>query len=391
MLTSIIHIKMHLPDKTIADGVLHIENGKIAALGEYKKEDAFFQKSRVIDGQGLVLAPGFIDLQVNGGFGSDFTETPASLWDVAAKLPQYGVTSFLPTIVTSPAESYREALEVMRAGHPESARCAEPLGLHMEGPFISLEKKGAHNPAYIQKPDPALVQGWSPDKGIRMVTLAPEVAGADRLIATLTANGVTVSAGHTNATHAQGMAAFRQGITFGTHLFNAMPQINHRHPGITTALLTADAVAVGIIADGTHTHADMVHLAWLAKGRDRLVLVTDAMGALGMPEGRYSLNGSLITVDETSARLEDGTLAGSILSLDQAVRNLIAFTGCPLADALHTVTANPARVIRLADRGALVPGYDADLVLLDEKGVVHATIKRGEWIFQRDEINRSSQ
>ena len=335
----------------------------------------------LLDGQGLLLAPGFIDLQLNGGFGHDFTAAPDTIWRVAARLPQYGVTSFLPTIITAPAEVYRQAQATL-AAPPAGWRGARPLGLHLEGPFLNPAKKGAHNSDHLRQPDPALVAGWSPETGVRLVTLAPELPGAAAVIQVLTDRGVVVSAGHSLATAAEARVGFAAGVRYGTHLFNAMPPLHHREPGLAGALLAADRPIVGLIPDGVHVHPDLVRLAWRALGGERLNLVTDAMAALGMADGRYQLGDFAVQVAAGVARLPDGTLAGSLLALDTAVRNLMAYTGCSLPEALPSVTSVPARLLGLLpDLGQISPGARADLVLLDADGRVKAAIVAGELLY----------
>ena len=301
------------PDRRLDDTSVLIDDGRIAVLGA-AAEVGRPPGARVIDAAGLIACPGFIELQFNGGFGHDFTADPARIWEVAAALPRYGVTAFLPTIITSPLETIAAAQQVVSTGRPGGFRGAEPLGLHVEGPFLNPQKKGAHNPRYLRAPDAGAVAGWSPATGVRLVTLAPELPGALAVIALLADRGVLVSAGHSAAGFDQAKAAFDAGIRYGTHLFNAMPPLQHREPGLPGALLTDARPIVGLIADGVHTHPSIVSLAWQALGSKRLNLVTDAMAALGMPPGTHRLGDFDVSVDATSARLADGTLAGSILS-----------------------------------------------------------------------------
>lgn len=376
------HATVYTPDRKLVDGTVLAEGGQIVAVGSEDKIPCP-GNARCIDSRGLLLVPGLIDLQLNGAFGQDFTADPASIWPVAAQLPRFGVTAFLPTVITSPLETVVAARQTISRVPPSWSGGAAPLGLHVEGPFLSPEKKGAHNPARLLPPDLAAIRDWSPEEGVRLVTLAPEQPGALDLVRALSERGVVVSAGHSMATYAQALAGFEAGIRYGTHLFNAMPPMYHREPGLAGALLTDPRPAVGMIVDGVHTHPSMVDLAWRAL-RDRLNLVTDAMAALGMPPGEHLLGDLHVRVDETSARLADGTLAGSILSLDQALRNLIAFAGCSLPDALATVTTTPAALLGLAsERGQVALGYVADLVLLTPALEVQATVVRGNLVYER--------
>jgi N-acetylglucosamine-6-phosphate deacetylase len=341
--------------------------------------------AQVVEGEGLWLVPGFIDLQLNGAFGHDFTANPETIGLVAAQLPRYGVTAFLPTIITAPLETIAAAQTVVTQEKPALGSGALPLGLHLEGPFPNPAKKGAHNPAHLRAPSLETITEWSPEKGVRLVTLAPELPGALPVIKALTRRGVVVSAGHSAATYEEALAGFAAGITYGTHIFNAMPSLQHRAPNLAGALLTYPRLTVGLIPDGIHVHPAMIELVWAAKAGTRLSLVSDAIAALGMPPGSYLIGDQTIIVSQQDSRLTDGTLAGSILSLDVALRNLITFTGCPLSDALATVTTTPATVLGLSDhRGQIAPGYLADLVLLTPELEVVLTIVAGEVVYEAD-------
>jgi N-acetylglucosamine-6-phosphate deacetylase len=371
------------PSQTIAEGAVLIEADRFAEVGP-KAQVKPPRDARVMDAAGLWLAPGFIDLQLNGAFGHDFTTAPDTLWDVAARLPHYGVAAFLPTIVTSPPQAIAEAQAVLRGGAPPGFVGAAPLGLHLEGPFLNPEKRGAHNPAHLRLPAPDAIADWSPQRGMRLVTLAPELPGALEAARTLAERGVVVGAGHSTANYAQARAGLEAGIRYGTHLFNAMPPMDHRAPGLAGALLADARATVGLIPDGIHLHPSVVTLAWKAKGPQLVNLVTDAIAALGMPPGRYRVGDFEVSTDGVSARLADGRLAGSVLSLDQAVRNLIAFAGCSLAEAVSTVTTTPAALLGLSsERGQIAPGFIADLALLASDLHVAATVVRGQVAYRR--------
>ena len=386
------HATLLTPNRRVGNSAVLVEGDRLVAVGTVE-EVPCPPDAQVIEANGLLLAPGFIDLQLNGGFGLDFTANPATMWDVAARLPQHGVTSFLPTIITSPRETVYAAQAVRRAGPPPGFRGATALGLHLEGPFLNPAKRGAHNPAYLRLPDVNAVSDWSVENGVRLVTLAPELPGALDVVRALRERSVVVSAGHSLATYDEAQAGFNAGLTYGTHLFNAMPPLEHRAPGLAGALLTDSRVTVGLIPDGIHLHSSVVALAWQSRGATGVNVVTDAMGALGMPPGTYELGDFAVTVDETSARLSDGRLAGSILSLDQGLRNLIAFTGCSLSDALATVTTTPAKLLGLTDRGQIAPGLIADLILLTSDLQIVKTVVRGQivWENQREVLPHSVQ
>ena len=335
------------------------------------------------------IVPGFIDLQVNGAYGFDFTGDAASVTAVAERLPATGVTSFLPTVITSEFSAYparlREIERAMRRQQDpaQDQRGAVILGVHLEGPYMNPLRKGAHPVSCIRKINLDEIRAWADPAVTRIVTLAPELDGALEAIRALRERGILVSEGHSDATYAQALAGFSAGASWGTHLFNAMAPLQHREPGLIGALLTT-SVPCGMIVDGIHSHPAMVNLAWKAKGAQQIMLITDSMAAMGMPEGRYQLGEYAVVVDATGARLEDGTLAGSILTMDQAVRNMMAFTGCSLSDAVQMASVNPARLLGLKHKGAVAPGCDGDLVVLSPQNEVTHTFVGGELIYSRN-------
>lgn len=331
-----------------------------------------------LDAAGLIVAPGFIDLQINGGFGLDLTSDPESIWKLGRRLVEVGVTSFLPTIISSPPEIVATAQAVVQAGPPPAYKGASPLGLHLEGPFLSPAKRGAHPLDCLRTLNTRETERWSLAEGVAMVTLAPELPGALDLISQLVERGVVVGAGHSAADFESSKDAIDAGISYGTHLFNAMSGLDHREPGLAAALLASETATVGLIADGVHVHPQMVRMAWRLAGPDRFTLVSDAIAGLGMPSGKFQLGPLEVLVSDSSARLADGTLAGSVLPLDQAVRNLIAFAGCLPELAIGAVTSVPAQLLRRTDRGVIRPGARADLVLLTQDLQVAATLIGGE-------------
>jgi N-acetylglucosamine-6-phosphate deacetylase len=367
------------PFRRLENAQVVIEEGRIAAV----EKDSLKPKPSAVDGGGNLLVPGFIDLQVNGAFGEDFTENPSCMWKVASELTRFGVTRFLPTVITSPLEVIAANINTFQAGPPQGFTGAVPLGLHVEGPYLNPTRKGAHREEFLRLPNLEEVQSFSPEQGVRLVTLAPELPGALEVVKELTARGVVVSAGHSAAALNQARDAFAAGITWGTHLFNGMPPFNHYEPGLVGALLIEPGMRFGIIPDGIHVHPTMFSMVWKISGPGRMVAVTDAMSALGMPPGKYVLGpGQDVYVDKRSARLPNGGLAGSILSHDAALRNLIRFTGCPLEEALTCLTTTPAEVMNLGKEiGKIETGYRADLVLLSSSLEVLRTFVDGEEVF----------
>lgn len=358
---------------TLVDATITVENGAITRVvtGADPAADVLVTAG--------VIAPGFVELQINGAYGADFTSDASSVVEASARLPATGITAFLPTIITSPFERYGDLLRGLRQAIRE-ATGAHVLGAHLEGPYLSPRRPGAHDPALLRPVAVDEVVAWADPDVVRVVTLAPELPGAPDAIRALRGRGILVSAGHSAATYEEAMAAFEMGVAWGTHLFNAMSALGHRDPGLPGALLASD-VPCGLIADGFHVHPGMVKVVYRCKGPRGLTLVTDAMEAMGMPPGTYRLGDRSVTVDGKTCRLADGTLAGSILTLDAAVRNMMAFAGCSLAEAVAMVSATPARVLGLARKGRIAPGCDADLVILDDALAVRQTWVRGGQVY----------
>jgi N-acetylglucosamine-6-phosphate deacetylase len=323
----------------------------------------------VLDARGLTVLPGVIDLQVNGVTGIDLTTEPARLWEAGAALASYGVTAWLPTVITSDPAARELALETYAAGPPEGWQGAVPLGLHFEGPFIAPSRKGAHPERWLRLPSSDLAARWSRDAGVLMVTIAPELPGALGLVRELVGRGVRVAVGHTDADAASVLAAVDAGATSLTHLGNAMPPMLARDPGPVGVALGARSDATrlvaGVIVDGHHLHPDVVTAMWRALGPSRFLTVSDTTAGLGLPEGRARLGDHEVVVSDGSVRLVDGTLAGSAVGILDCLRLLHATTGCSLEEAVATVTTTPADLVGDPTRGRIEPGRRGDLTLVD--------------------------
>jgi N-acetylglucosamine-6-phosphate deacetylase len=323
----------------------------------------------VLDARGLTVLPGVIDLQVNGVTGIDLTTEPARLWEAGAALASYGVTAWLPTVITSDPAARELALETYAAGPPEGWQGAVPLGLHFEGPFIAPSRKGAHPERWLRLPSSDLAARWSRDAGVLMVTIAPELPGALGLVRELVGRGVRVAVGHTDADAASVLAAVDAGATSLTHLGNAMPPMLARDPGPVGVALGARSDATrlvaGVIVDGHHLHPDVVTAMWRALGPSRFLTVSDTTAGLGLPEGRARLGDHEVVVSDGSVRLVDGTLAGSAVGILDCLRLLHATTGCSLEEAVATMTTTPADLVGDPTRGRIEPGRRGDLTLVD--------------------------
>jgi len=365
---------VHPADGRLEPGEVWIEEGRIARPRRGASEE--------IDATGLYVSPGFIDLQVNGGVGHNFEDaSPEEIDRIVGFHVSHGTTGLLPTTVTAPIPAIRRAMaRVREAGH------AAILGMHIEGPFISPARKGAHNPKHIIAPSvegfDELASGYS--GFIAIVTLAPELPGADGVIARIREIGAIPSLGHSNATYEEGLAAIERGVRLFTHVFNGMRRFRHRAPGAVGAGLVSD-VMVELIADRIHVHPGAIRLLYKVKGPEQIALVTDAISAAGLPDGEYGLGGLEISVREGIARLTDGTLAGSTLTMDRAVRVYMEATGCSLPEAVRAASLNPAGLLGIDDRkGEIEGGKDADIVIFDRDLTVHYTLINGEVAYARD-------
>jgi len=366
--------------------VIAIEDGRIASIASRNAAQSL-AGSHVLDYPGATLAPSFLDVHTHGAAGHDVMEgTPRALGAIGRFLASRGTAHYLATTVTAPIHQTLHALEgiarliehpeAMQNGHP----AARPLGIHLEGPFLSHEKRGVHPPELLVAPDIALFDRFFEAAGghVRLMTLAPELPGAVELAAHATARGVRVSLGHSNATAAQTQAAIDAGAVSATHTYNAMRALDHQEPGILGTVLTCDSLYAELICDGIHNRPSMVKLWWRAKGPERAILITDAMSATGMPDGEYQFGGFPVQVANGKATAR-GVLAGSVLTLDRALSNFIEFTGAPLEQALRLSTANPAAMTGLGDQaGSLAVGQPANLVAVDSSGHLVASLLHGQ-------------
>jgi N-acetylglucosamine-6-phosphate deacetylase len=333
----------------------------------------------IVAGPGELIAPGFIDLQVNGFAGHDAAGGEDAIAAISEALPRTGVTAFLPTLISAPVEVGAGFVAAVAGAASPGARV---LGAHLEGPFLNPGFRGAHERACLADPAPAqvaVVVGARP----RLTTLAPELPGALEAIARLRRAGIVVSAGHTGADFEQGRRAIAAGVRFGTHLYNAMPAAHHRRPGIVLALLLDARVTVGLIADGEHVHPAICEQVARLKGSGRVALTTDQTAAAGVPAGDYLLSGHPVVSDGHSVRLPDGTLAGSAATMDELVRRMAALPGMNATRALTMASTAPARVLGERGLGRIRIGGCADLVLLDAGLGVRLTMVDGVVKYRR--------
>jgi len=372
------------PLQKIEQPVVLLEDGKILEI-DPRAALAIPSGCRIVDFGDAILAPTYLDIHIHGGAGHDVMETdPGALPALERLLAQHGVGGYLPTTITAPVEQTLGALErladAIESGDatPGEGGRARPLGIHMEGPFLSHAKRGVHPPESILPPTIGMFNRfWEAARGrIRLMTIAPETEGAQEVIAEAARRGVCVSIGHSDANQEAARAAIDKGARHATHTFNAMRALDHREPGILAVVLSDDRISADIIADGIHVDPAIVKLFIRAKGAAGAVLITDALSATGMPDGRYRLG--TLELDVKGGRCTSrGILAGSVLTLDRAVRNVMQFAGCDLQQGVRFASLNPAKAAGLEKNGVLEPAAHADIVVLDRNGGVRKTIIAG--------------
>jgi N-acetylglucosamine-6-phosphate deacetylase len=363
-------VRAALSDGAWVEGDVEVAGGAVAALGLPPAPG------------GGVAVPGFVDVHINGFGGIDFLDADAEEYArAAAALAATGVVAFQPTFVSSAPEAYAPALRAAAAAAPvlDARGLPRLLGVHLEGPFLSPAWPGAHDPAHLRPPDRALTAELCGLGPVTTMTLAPELPGALDLVADLAAGGVVVSCGHSDADAAAAHAAFDHGARAITHLYNAHRRFQARDPGLGGVALARPDVWVQAIVDGVHLAPETARVAVLAAGR-RFVLVTDAIEAAGCPDGEFALGGRAVRVRDGEVRLPDGTLAGSVLSMDQGVRNLVA-GGADLADAVHAAAGAPAALLRRPELGDIRVGGPAHIAVLDDAGAVRRTLVGGAEAF----------
>ena len=364
--------------------VVVIEDGRIASISTRAAKETPGD-AQVIDFPGSTLGPALFDVHNHGAKGHDVMEaTPAALDAIGSFLASRGTGSYLATTVTAPLNTTLWSLSGLAKllERPAVAGQARPIGIHLEGPFLSHSKSGVQPVEHLLAPDIATFDRFfdAAEGHIRLMTLAPELPGAVELAAHATARGVRVSLGHSNATAAETRAAIAAGAVSATHTFNAMRPLDHREPGILGTVLTCDTLFAEMICDGIHTAREMAKLWWRAKGPERAILVTDAMSAAGMPDGEYQLGGFAVQVANGRAMVGD-TLAGSVLTLDRALANFVEFTGAPLEQALRLATVNPAAMTGLGDQaGSVAVGQPASLVAVDRAGKLVGSVVNGQQV-----------
>ncbi|RKL65131.1 N-acetylglucosamine-6-phosphate deacetylase [Salipaludibacillus neizhouensis] len=369
----------------IENPLVCLTNGKLENIAEKSADNNKRIDEVITFHEPVKIIPGFIDVHIHGAAGADVMDgTLQALETMKQALPKEGTTSFLATTMTQSVDDKIKALKNVRSMmSSKDSSGAEILGVHLEGPFISDQRAGAQPLKFIQKPSRELFNLFQEASGnaIKLITMAPE-EDDERLVEELLIEGVLPSIGHSDATYKQMKTAIEDGFTHVTHLFNGMRGVHHRDIGVAGASLLHDELIVEMIVDGIHISPPMVKLAYKNKGADKIVLITDAMRAKGMQPGNYSLGGQQVQVDATQAKLADGTLAGSIIKMNEAVRNMQTYTGCSFEEAVNMATINPAKQLKVdGQKGSLRPGKDADFCVVNDNLDILQTYVKGTKVF----------
>ena len=371
--------RIYTEEEIIERGYIIVKNDKITDVGKGDYEGAL----TTYDAQGQHVLPGFIDIHMHGGYGEDAMDASYDgLKHLAESLLSEGTTSFLATTMTQSDENITKALEniIEYQKQQNVLKAADIVGIHLEGPFISEHKVGAQNPAYVQRPSIEKVQQFqkTANNQIKVITFAPEVEGAHETLEALH-DQIRFSIGHTVATFDETNEAVARGAKHVTHLYNAGTPFEHREPGVFGAAWTNDSLSTELIVDGIHSHPTAIQIAYKQKGNTRFFLITDSMRAKGMPDGEYDLGGQNVIVKGSEARLASGALAGSILKMNEGLKNLIQYTGDSLDNLWRVTSLNQAIALNIeSQKGSLKVGKDADIVIVDDEITVQTTIKAGE-------------
>ncbi len=380
---------IYTPAQEIRDGVILIEGHRIAKVGS-RDQVKIPAGATVIDNQNRTVVPGFIDIHIHGAVGHDLMEaSPEAVAAIGKYLARHGTTSYAATTVSASLETTLNAVKGLgeiihtsissRVGS-DKITGAQPVGIHLEGPFLSIKKRGAHPASQIQKPSTELLARFLDAAGgtVRILTLAPELEGALTVLEFARSKGLEVGIGHSNATYEEARSAIDAGATHAVHCFNAMRPFAHRDSGIIGAVLTDDRVSAELICDGIHVEPAAIRLLLRSKGVERLILVSDSLSGAGMPDGNYRLGNFTVHVVGGVCKTVEEKLAGSTVTLDAALRNLSAYTGLSYRECLRCVTTNPSRILGLEKRkGIIAPRADADLAILDQEFYVTQTYVRG--------------
>jgi N-acetylglucosamine-6-phosphate deacetylase len=377
--------RLYTPVDEIPNPLLLVEDGRISEIFSRSAKDTP-SDTPLVDFGDAALAPGFVDIHIHGGAGLDLMRAmPSELPRLGKFLTNHGVTGYFATTVAAPLDAtcaalgrLADAIEAAAKEPPADSAQAHPLGIHLEGPFLSHKRRGVHPPECLVSPTIEVFERlWQAARGqVRMLTIAPEIPGALEVIAEAARRNVCVSIGHSDADMPTAQSAVRAGARHATHTFNAMRPLDHREPGILGEVLSNDQLSADIIVDGIHLDPAVVKLFLRAKGHERAVLITDAISATGMPDGRYQLGPIEVDVKDGKCT-SNGSLAGSVLTMDRAVRNVTQFSDWTLRNAVQAATLNPARAVGLPAHGLLTPGADADFTVLSPSGEVLKTIVRG--------------